>query len=391
MKKIAVFCIPAHGHTNPMLPVAEELVRRGDEVRFYSFEDFRKKIEQTGAAYVSCDAYLPKLQAAEERKLKNVSTTEMSIQDIRITLAMNDFLHAEFESFRPDVVYADSVCFWGKLNAWKHKVPLVVSTSTFAFNQQSSQYMKNSPREIAALVLGLPKIKRELNKLKPYGYPDKSVLALVQNDNDTDSIVYTSRKFQPCAESFSAHYAFVGPSIFCKTAPDKKHDRPLVYIALGTVINERPDFYQKCIDALREEPVDVVISCGKSVDIKAFGTLPEHVRVYASVDQPEVLAKANVFLTHCGMNSVSESLYMATPMVLYPQTNEQRAVARRVWEIGAGLELQEDSTVGIRAAVREILSAPAYAKAAQDCAEDFRSCGGAAEAADFIENAPHIL
>ena len=41
MKKIAVFCIPAHGHTNPMLPVAEELVRRGDEVRFYSFEDFR--------------------------------------------------------------------------------------------------------------------------------------------------------------------------------------------------------------------------------------------------------------------------------------------------------------------------------------------------------------
>ena len=114
MKKIAVFCIPAHGHTNPMLPVAEELVRRGDEVRFYSFEDFRKKIEQTGAAYVSCDPYLPKLQAAEERKLKNVSTTEMSIQDIRITLAMNDFLHAEFESFRPDVVYADSVCFWGK-------------------------------------------------------------------------------------------------------------------------------------------------------------------------------------------------------------------------------------------------------------------------------------
>ena len=252
-----------------------------------------------------------------------------------------------------------------------------IGTYTFFVSQRDALINKRQPRE--------------LNKLKPYGYPDKSVLALVQSDNDTDSIVYTSRKFQPCAESFSAHYAFVGPSIFCKTAPDKKHDRPLVYIALGTVINERPDFYQKCIDALREEPVDVVISCGKSVEVEAFGTLPEHVRVYASVDQPEVLAKANVFLTHCGMNSVSESLYMATPMVLYPQTNEQRAVARRVREIGAGLELQEDSAVGIRAAVREILSAPAYAKAAQDCAEDFRSCGGAAEAADFIENAPHIL
>lgn len=30
MKKIAFFCIPAHGHTNPMLPVASELVKRGN-------------------------------------------------------------------------------------------------------------------------------------------------------------------------------------------------------------------------------------------------------------------------------------------------------------------------------------------------------------------------
>ena len=44
MKRIACFCIPAHGHTNPMLPVAEELVRRGNAVRFYSFREFEEKI-----------------------------------------------------------------------------------------------------------------------------------------------------------------------------------------------------------------------------------------------------------------------------------------------------------------------------------------------------------
>ena len=32
MKKIFFFSIPAHGHTNPMLPVAEELVKNGAEV-----------------------------------------------------------------------------------------------------------------------------------------------------------------------------------------------------------------------------------------------------------------------------------------------------------------------------------------------------------------------
>ena len=92
MKKAAFFCIPAHGHTNPMLPVAAEMVKRGNKVRFYSFDEFKEKIEKTGAEFISCDKFLPELTDSEKEKLKNVSQTEMSIQDIRITLKMNDFL-----------------------------------------------------------------------------------------------------------------------------------------------------------------------------------------------------------------------------------------------------------------------------------------------------------
>ena len=311
MKKVAFFCIPAHGHTN-------------------------------------------KLTEQEEAGLKNISTTEMTLQDIRITLRMDSFLDKEFKTFKPDVIYSDSVCFWGKLNAWKHHVPLVVSTSTFAFNQLSSQYMKNTPKELADMILGLPRVSKELKTLEPYGYHVKGALSLVQSDNQTDSIVYTSRRFQPYAESFSDHYAFVGPSVFSKAVPDKTKECPLVYISMGTVINDRRDFYTKCIEALRDQNVNVVISCGNAV-----------------------------------MNSVSESLYMAAPMVLYPQTSEQKAVARRVMEIGAGTALNDDSIDGIRASVHEILSNAAYGKAAEVCSTDFRSCTGAAGAAEFIENAPH--
>ena len=389
MKKIAFFCIPAHGHTNPMLPVAAELVKRKNRVRFYSFDEFQEKILATGAEFVSCDAFLPELTAREEKGIKTVSTTEMTVQDIRITLRMDGFLEEEFKSFRPDVVYTDSVCFWGKLNAWKHHVPLVVSTSTFAFNQLSSQYMKNSPGELADMILGLPRVSRELKTLEPYGYHVKNALALIRSDNQTDSVVYTSRRFQPYAESFSDHYAFVGPSVFSKTVPDKTKERPLVYISLGTVINDRPDFYTKCIEALGDQNIDVVISCGNAIDREALGALPGNIQVYPYVNQLELLSRADVFLTHCGMNSVSESLYMAAPMVLYPQTSEQKAVARRVAELGAGTVLRDDSAGGIRTAVQEILSSPAYGKAAESCSTDFRSCSGAAGAAVFIENAPH--
>ena len=389
MKNFMFFCIPAHGHTNPMLPVAAELVKRGNIVRFYSFNEFEEKIRATGADFISCDSFLPTLTEQEEASLKNVSTTEMTVQDIRITLSMNDFLNKEFKSFQPDVVYTDSVCFWGKLNAWKHHVPMVVSTSTFAFNQMSSEYMKNSPKEMADMVFGFPRVSRELKKLRPYGFHVKNVFSLIQSDNNTDSIVYTSKKFQPYSESFSDHYAFVGPSVFSNVLPEKKKEKPLIYISMGTVINDRMDFYSKCIDALKNLNVDVIISCGHTINREGLGVLPNNIRVYPYVDQLDVLAKANVFLTHCGMNSVSESLYMATPMVLYPQTSEQYAVARRVTEIGAGTMLRDDSCKGIRIAIQEILGNNTFGNAAAEYSADFRACPGIAGAAEFIENAPH--
>ena len=228
MKKIAVFCIPAHGHTNPLLPVVTGLVSRGDQVRFYSFEEFREKIEKTGAQFISCDRFLDELSAKEEPGLKAVSATEMTIQDIRITMNMTGFLQEEFATFKPDVVFSDSVCFWGKLSAWKYDVPLVVSISTFAFNQMSSSYMKQSPREIVGLLTGLPRVNKELKKLRKLGYKFKGFFSLIQSDNVTDNIVYTSEKFQPYRESFSDHYLFVGPSVFSDKQPDKNMERPLI-------------------------------------------------------------------------------------------------------------------------------------------------------------------
>lgn len=389
MKRIMFFCIPAHGHTNPMLAVATELVKRGNEVRFYSFNEFKDKIEKTGANFISCDSFLEELSSKEEENLKKVSTTEMTIQDIKATLNMDGFLDKEFKEFQPDVIYTDSVCFWGKLNAWKHNVPMVVSTSTFAFNQLSSKYMKNSFAEICDLVFGLPKIAKALKSLKPLGYNVKNPIALVQSDNKTDSIVYTSRRFQPYSKSFSDHYEFIGPSVSTDKVPEKNSEKPLVYISMGTVINDRPDFYNKCICALKDLDVEIIISCGKTMDIDKLGTLPENVKVYPYVNQLEVLSKASVFISHCGMNSVSESLYMATPLVLYPQTKEQYAVARRAYEIDAGIMLKSDTVEGIRNAVKTVLDDANYSDGAKACREDFLSCPSVEGAAKFIESAPH--
>lgn len=391
MKNIMFFCIPAYGHHNPTIAVVKELIKRGNRVRYYSFYEFQEKIESTGAEFIPCDTYLPEVSEDVENGSNAMSSTEMTIVDLRITARMDGFLKEQIEEFKPDVIVTDSVCFWGKLTARKYQIPMVVSTTTFAFNRYSSKYMKSSFAEIWDLITGSGRVKAELKKLEAYGYHEKSVMPLVQNDNFTDTIVYATEKYQPCSETFSKHYAFVGPSLLTEYKPEKNHAKPLVYISLGTVVNNKPDFYKKCIQALKEEEVDVIISCGRAVDPATLEGLADNVQVYQSVNQLEILSKANVFLTHNGMNSTTESLYMGTPMVFFPQINEQRAVARRAGELGTGIELKDESVDGIHDAIMEVLTHEKYAKCAMECSEDFRNAKGPKGAAEFIETAPHIL
>jgi len=287
-------------------------------------------------------------------------------------------------------VVTDSVCFWGKLAAEKHGLPMVCSTTTFAFNRYAARYMKQSFSELADLVLGVPRLNRELAKLRPLGYRVKSALDLVQSKEDVDTIVFTSPRFQPCSETFDGgHYRFVGPSLREVPVREKDPARPLVYVSLGTVANERPDFYRRCAEALGGLEVEGLIACGTGIDPASLGPLPDNVRVQPYVDQLEVLSRASLFITHCGMNSASEGLYMGVPELLFPLTGEERAVARRVGEMGAGRLLspaQAASAQALREAIRDALADDALRRAAAAMREDLRGCGGAVAAADFIES-----
>ena len=387
--KIMWFCIPAHGHTNPTIEVVRELIKRGHEIRYYSFEDFREKIEEAGAHYVACDAYLGTLDEKSEKRMRKVSTTEMSVRSFEITARMDGMLSRELTEFAPDLIVSDSACFWGKLTALKHGLPMVCSTTTFAFNRESAKYMKSSFAELADIVLGMPRVSRAMQALRPLGYKVKSPLEIVQNRNDTDTIVYTSARFQPCAESFDkAHYRFVGPSVKDTPIARQEGQRPFIYVSLGTVINDRPDFYRHCVEAVRGEGMELLISCGRAFDRASLGRLPENVQVLNYVNQMEILAKADLFITHCGMNSASEGLYMAVPELLFPLTGEQRAVARRVSETGAGRLLTEKEAARpdtLRAVIKSALADKALHAAAEEMRKDFLSCGGAKAAADFVE------
>ncbi|MBE5798575.1 MAG: glucosyltransferase [Clostridiales bacterium] len=383
MACIFFFSIPAHGHVNPTLPLVRELSARGHRVHYYETEEFRERIAAAGAEFVSIEPYMPPAPENIDRIAgKDFAALIEMVTDT--TLALDDRIAADITREKPALIVGDSVCFYSKLLAKKHGVPFVCSTTTLAFNTQTASRMKPRLPEIIRTVLGMPRIERSMQRLRDHGYDVRSFVDVIQNDALTDTIVYTSRRFQPSAETFGENYAFVGPSVMARY-PRTAHARPLVYISLGTVLHNAPAFYRRCIRALSIMDCDAVISIGNKVDPASLGAIPENVRIFPRVNQLEILSSADAFLTHCGMNSVSEALLCGVPMLLFPQHSEEEAVAGRVQELGAGLRLKRASAKSIRRALEAVLTDHRYKRTAQEIAEDFAACGGVNEAADFIE------
>ena len=385
MSKIVFFCIPAHGHTNPTLGVVRELVSRGHTVWYYSYNLMKDKIESAGARFISCDDYDMEQKLSPKDGARIGKDLAFSTQVIvETTLALDDRICADMEQLKPDCIVADSMAIWGKAVAKKLGIPLVCSTTTFAFNRHSAAIMKQSAAETAKMILSIPKISKQIKRLQKKGYPVKKVLDIIGNDENTDTVVYTSPLFQPCADTFSDKYAFVGPSIRPVTENIEKTADKLVYISMGTVNNDMLPLYKNCISAFKDSGFQIIMSVGSMVSLQEFGKLPENVSVYSHTDQIAVLSKADAFITHCGMNSVSEGLYFGVPLVMLPQTTEQNGVAERVLQLGAGIKLHSTDSISIRDAVNTVLSDSSYRSNADIIAESFRSCTGAKGAADKI-------
>lgn len=384
MSHIMFFCIPAHGHFNPTVEVVKELVKRGHYVKYYLTSEFQQKIEDTQADFISIDDYMPPAPEDLDQKVgKDFASLIEMVADT--TLSLESFISKEIKEFHPDCIVSDSLCFWGKLFAKKYQIPFICSTTSIAFNQYTARLMKQGFKEMFLMLKGMPRINRKIKLLNQHDYHIDNFVSIIQNDNETNTIVYTSRQFQPMVETFSDRYLFVGPSLNKCRFSSKKKDKPLIYISLGTVLNQNIPFYKQCIEALKDEDYDIVMSVGKDTDISQLEPIPSSFHIFPRVNQLEVLSNADAFLTHCGMNSVNESLYYGVPMVLFPQHSEENAVAICVENVEAGLRLKKPQSSHIKKAINDVIMNKSYKKNAEKMSYDFQQYQADKMASDFIE------
>ena len=99
----------------------------------------------------------------------------------------------------------------------------------------------------------------------------------------------------------------------------------LIYCSFGT-FHEGADatllrFVTNLLEVIRELPhVHLVCSVNKYVieTLRARKLLTDRTHFFSRVPQLQVLAEADVFITHAGFGSIKESIYYGVPMLAYP-------------------------------------------------------------------------
>lgn len=322
--KILFINLPYYGHFVPTVGLVQELVQRGCQVTYLMPYDWEERVKESGADF----------QGYENHKKLS--------EQIKTAYKEAEKIVEEYDG----IVY-EQFFFLGKYLAEKYNKPVVRIFTAPATNEKLMQEYLCSGGP-----LGIFKYKWVARYWTKEILKSLHIENALQTDNWLEEIiynppainlVYTLREFQPYEEEFEPKkYLFLGASVYNRKEQArqyKKQGQPLIYISLGTVVKGKRKFFQSCVEAFRDEEVEVILSTGLQFDKDKLKNIPENVYIYPSVPQTQVLKQADVFVTHGGMNSVSEAFTHGVPLVVVPFMSDQPVNARRVEELGLGVQL----------------------------------------------------
>lgn len=379
MAKILMINAPLHGHVNPTLAIAKGLVEAGHEVTYLLTEEFREKIEKTGAKF---EAYKfeGKKYTSEKVGLKG---------DLKLMYDRAFELAKEC-----DCLIYEFIFMFGRDIGKKLNKPTIRLYSTFALKKDILVNMLSMSNGVIGKIINKSFFRKIISKFmcRKLDIEIKDLLDEISCEDVELNITFTSKEFQVENTRFDdTKWKFVGPLITERNDPyfiplDQLKNK-IIYISLGTIFNKSLKFFKNCIEAFKDSDTTVIMSIGKNVKKENLGTIPDNFYVAEFVPQLEVLKRADLFITHGGMNSGNEAIYYAVPTIIVPQSLDQYLVGERMEEFSLGkvINKKEVTPEKLRNFAKEILEHKDYKNNMIKMSEHMKDAGGAKRAVELIE------
>jgi UDP:flavonoid glycosyltransferase YjiC (YdhE family) len=375
---------PAVGHFHAMVPLAAALRDRGHTVAFATGKGFETYLGRAGFQHFPCGLEFSGPQdlfetLPEWEAIQATAPADMGLKQLYgfiqgFAPRMADDLFGLVEAWTPDVIIRDPLEFGGYIAAERYGLPHVSTIwSTY----------------ISAKAL-CPDIVIELRRR--YGLPDDPALDTLDRYLVLDflpaawtipQLPYPPVAHRFCAPPFDQSDGGGLPD-WLETLPD----RPTVYATLGTTFNQVPDTFQAILAALSTEPVNLIVTVGRTMDPAQFGPQPDHIKIERYIPQTLVLPHCHALVFHGGYNSLLSALWHGLPMVITPGgAGDNWPTGWRCAAVGAGVLVEGNppKPEALRAAVRAVVEQPGYRACAQDLQREMKALPSLAEAVTRLE------
>jgi MGT family glycosyltransferase len=249
-KHLLFVALAGHGHVNPTLPLVEELVRRGHRVDYATAAEHSSAVTGAAARWVALPPLPPFIPPPKVGPEITAGWLRHLFAAMRATYPV---LHERCVTERPDVVCYDATNWPARIVAGKLGIPAVrcvpnlASNETYSLDAQVTAGLGAGHPAMAALAADCAQFSAE--------HGVELDLAGTMDVAEALNLVFVPREFQPDGDSFDERFSFLGPLLGNReqaqpwSPPDP--ETRLLFISLGTIFTNHPEFYRTCIEALR--------------------------------------------------------------------------------------------------------------------------------------------
>lgn len=399
VRKALFFVLPVRGHVQAALPVAQELASRGEEVVFYTIEEFEGLVRGAGVGFrVLDDDFVLPAELSEGYLAAPRALRPVVIRSIADSLRGVGRLAGSAREEYADYAVYDPLCPWGRLIPESLDLPAVGLYPTFVARENSPLARRLLPNlegtPPPALVMPMVRLRWELREARSaLGLPRLRPADLLLRPGELNIVTLPERFQPPTGGTLDERFRFVGPSILQRDerayfSLKQIEARPTVFVSLGAAHDERTaGLYRDCLDGFASSRWLVVMETGAGADPALVGQAPPNVISWPRVPRLEVLRRCDVFVTDGDIGATMEALWFGVPLVVVPRTPEQGVTAERVNELRMGIVLDPRTTGAddLREAVDAVGSDPSYHSGLADLWVAARQAGGHRLAADSIQ------